>query len=206
MIVPVPGHGSLAVLARGADADLAAVGKVAARVEDAIVWERGNRDRLLRARRRRSRRRTAVSWPTARPCRAGRSAGGSLPPGSGDRPRTARRLFSRRSARERLGGRAGAALRRHQALDVLQDFAERLSRLRIESRAPVQFLVQFGELLAQSFWVHGVTPLEVRRRSLCHSLGRQARHFDIARAGGGERSRGSARRRRAETRPRRTAD
>ena len=41
MIVPVAGHGSLAVLARGPDADLAAVGKVAERVEGAIVWERG---------------------------------------------------------------------------------------------------------------------------------------------------------------------
>jgi Protein of unknown function (DUF3379) len=39
VIVPVAGHGSLAVLARGEDADLAAVGKVAERVEGAIVWE-----------------------------------------------------------------------------------------------------------------------------------------------------------------------
>jgi hypothetical protein len=38
MIVPVPGHGSLAVLARGANADLADVGKVAARVQSAITW------------------------------------------------------------------------------------------------------------------------------------------------------------------------
>jgi hypothetical protein len=41
VIVPVAGHGSLAVLARGEDADLAAVGKVAERVEGAIVWEGG---------------------------------------------------------------------------------------------------------------------------------------------------------------------
>jgi hypothetical protein len=39
VIVPVAGHGSLAVLARGEDADLAAVKKVAERVEGAIVWE-----------------------------------------------------------------------------------------------------------------------------------------------------------------------
>jgi hypothetical protein len=41
VIVPVPGHGSLAVLARGPDADLAVVRKVAERVENAIVWESG---------------------------------------------------------------------------------------------------------------------------------------------------------------------
>ena len=39
VIVPVAGHGSLAVLARGVDADLEAVRKVAERVEGAIVWE-----------------------------------------------------------------------------------------------------------------------------------------------------------------------
>jgi Protein of unknown function (DUF3379) len=38
VIVPLPGHGSLAVLARGQDADLAAVEKVAARVRSAISW------------------------------------------------------------------------------------------------------------------------------------------------------------------------
>jgi hypothetical protein len=38
VIVPVPGHGSLAVLARGRDADLAALEAVAARVRNAIVW------------------------------------------------------------------------------------------------------------------------------------------------------------------------
>jgi hypothetical protein len=38
VIVPVPGHGSLAVLARGENADLASVGKVAARVQSAITW------------------------------------------------------------------------------------------------------------------------------------------------------------------------
>jgi hypothetical protein len=41
VIVPVEGHGSLAVLARGPDADLDVVAKVAERVEGAIVWERG---------------------------------------------------------------------------------------------------------------------------------------------------------------------
>jgi hypothetical protein len=41
VIVPVPGHGSLAVLARGPDADLAVVRKIAERVENAIVWESG---------------------------------------------------------------------------------------------------------------------------------------------------------------------
>ena len=41
VIVPVAGHGSLAVLARGPDADLVEVGKVAERVENAIVWESG---------------------------------------------------------------------------------------------------------------------------------------------------------------------
>jgi hypothetical protein len=39
VIVPVPGHGSLAVLARGADADLGSVKEIAQRVESAIVWE-----------------------------------------------------------------------------------------------------------------------------------------------------------------------
>jgi hypothetical protein len=38
VIVPVPGHGSLAVLARGENADLASVGKVAARVQSSITW------------------------------------------------------------------------------------------------------------------------------------------------------------------------
>jgi len=41
VIIPVLGHGSLAVLARGPDADLAVVRKVAERVENAIVWESG---------------------------------------------------------------------------------------------------------------------------------------------------------------------
>jgi Protein of unknown function (DUF3379) len=41
VIVPVAGHGSLAVLARAPDVDLAAVGEVAERVEGAIVWEGG---------------------------------------------------------------------------------------------------------------------------------------------------------------------
>ena len=38
MIVPVPGHGSLAVLARGQKADLNAVRQIAGRVQGAIVW------------------------------------------------------------------------------------------------------------------------------------------------------------------------
>jgi hypothetical protein len=38
VIVPVPGHGSLAVLARGQGADLAAIESVAARVRSAISW------------------------------------------------------------------------------------------------------------------------------------------------------------------------
>jgi Protein of unknown function (DUF3379) len=41
VIVPVAGHGSLAVLARAPDVDLAAVASVAQRVEGAIVWEGG---------------------------------------------------------------------------------------------------------------------------------------------------------------------
>jgi hypothetical protein len=39
VIVPVLGHGSLAVLAKGTQADLPAVKEVAQRVENAIVWE-----------------------------------------------------------------------------------------------------------------------------------------------------------------------
>ncbi|HTV98535.1 MAG TPA: DUF3379 family protein [Steroidobacteraceae bacterium] len=38
VIVPVPGHGSLAVLAKDGETDLTAVESVAARVKDAIVW------------------------------------------------------------------------------------------------------------------------------------------------------------------------
>jgi hypothetical protein len=38
VIVPVPGHGSIAVLARGQDADLDAIKGIAARVQSAIVW------------------------------------------------------------------------------------------------------------------------------------------------------------------------
>jgi hypothetical protein len=37
-IVPVPGHGSIAVLVKGDEGDLAQVESVAARVKDAIVW------------------------------------------------------------------------------------------------------------------------------------------------------------------------
>jgi hypothetical protein len=37
-IVPVPGHGSIAVLIKGGEGDLAQVESVAARVKDAIVW------------------------------------------------------------------------------------------------------------------------------------------------------------------------
>jgi Protein of unknown function (DUF3379) len=38
VIVPVPGHGSIAVLARGSNADIKAVEGVAGRVRDSIVW------------------------------------------------------------------------------------------------------------------------------------------------------------------------
>jgi hypothetical protein len=38
MIVPVPGHGSLAVLERGSGTDLNVVKSVAARVRGAIDW------------------------------------------------------------------------------------------------------------------------------------------------------------------------
>jgi uncharacterized protein DUF3379 len=38
VIVPVPGHGSLAVLVHGGQGDLRAVREIAARVQDAIVW------------------------------------------------------------------------------------------------------------------------------------------------------------------------
>jgi hypothetical protein len=38
VIVPVAGHGSLAVLTRGNDADLAAIERIASRVQDSIVW------------------------------------------------------------------------------------------------------------------------------------------------------------------------
>ena len=38
VILPVPGHGSLAVLAKGGEEDLAEIESVAARVKDAIVW------------------------------------------------------------------------------------------------------------------------------------------------------------------------
>jgi hypothetical protein len=37
-IVPVPGHGSIAVLVKGGQGDLAQVESIAARVKDAIVW------------------------------------------------------------------------------------------------------------------------------------------------------------------------
>ena len=37
-IVPMPGHGSIAVLVKGEEGDLAQVESVAARVKDAIVW------------------------------------------------------------------------------------------------------------------------------------------------------------------------
>jgi hypothetical protein len=39
-IVPVPDHGSIAVLVKGEEGDLAAVESVAARVKDSIVWEK----------------------------------------------------------------------------------------------------------------------------------------------------------------------
>jgi hypothetical protein len=38
VIVPLPGHGSMAVLARDRDGDLRAVKEVAARVRGAIIW------------------------------------------------------------------------------------------------------------------------------------------------------------------------
>jgi len=38
VIVPVPGHGSIAVLVRGQEADLDAIKGIAARVQSAIVW------------------------------------------------------------------------------------------------------------------------------------------------------------------------
>jgi hypothetical protein len=38
VIVPIPGHGSLAVLERGPATDLDAVESVAARVQSAIDW------------------------------------------------------------------------------------------------------------------------------------------------------------------------
>jgi hypothetical protein len=38
VLVPVPGHGSLAVLARGQEADLDEIKGIAARVQSAIVW------------------------------------------------------------------------------------------------------------------------------------------------------------------------
>jgi hypothetical protein len=38
VIVPVAGHGSLAVLTRGTAADLSAIEHIAARVQDSIVW------------------------------------------------------------------------------------------------------------------------------------------------------------------------
>jgi hypothetical protein len=38
VIVPVPGHGSLAVLARGANANIKLVEAVAARVQESIAW------------------------------------------------------------------------------------------------------------------------------------------------------------------------
>jgi hypothetical protein len=40
VIVPVAGHGSLAVLTRGNDADMAGVLRIASRVQDSIVWTR----------------------------------------------------------------------------------------------------------------------------------------------------------------------
>jgi hypothetical protein len=56
------------------------------------------------------------------------------------------------------GRRRGAALHRHQALNVPEDFGQQLLRLRIEFVRAFEILVQFGELHAQRFWVHGVTP------------------------------------------------
>ena len=39
-IVPVPGHGSIAVLMRDAESGSADVERIAARVDDSIVWTR----------------------------------------------------------------------------------------------------------------------------------------------------------------------
>jgi len=41
VIVPVAGHGSLAVLTRGEAVDPKTVGQIAARVENAIIWTGG---------------------------------------------------------------------------------------------------------------------------------------------------------------------
>jgi hypothetical protein len=38
VIIPVPGHGSLAVLAQGERENLVEIESLAARVKDAIVW------------------------------------------------------------------------------------------------------------------------------------------------------------------------
>jgi hypothetical protein len=38
VIVPVSGHGSLAVLTRGSDTDTKTIDRIAARVVDSIVW------------------------------------------------------------------------------------------------------------------------------------------------------------------------
>jgi uncharacterized protein DUF3379 len=38
ILLPAAGHGSLAVLARGQQADLDAVRHIAARIQDAVVW------------------------------------------------------------------------------------------------------------------------------------------------------------------------
>ena len=38
VIVPVAGHGSLAVLTRGSDAAIGSIERIAARVQDSIVW------------------------------------------------------------------------------------------------------------------------------------------------------------------------
>jgi len=41
VIVPVPGHGSLAVLTQGASADMPTVERIASRVQASIIWTRG---------------------------------------------------------------------------------------------------------------------------------------------------------------------
>ena len=51
-----------------------------------------------------------------------------------------------------------AALDLHQTLDVLQDFGQQLVRQRIKLARTFEIFVQFRELGAQRFWVHGFTP------------------------------------------------
>lgn len=72
VIVPSAGHGSLAVLGRGSEVDLAAVREVAERVQSAIVWEAGNSARLSEDVRAPRRVNSPNDSPTARLYRADR--------------------------------------------------------------------------------------------------------------------------------------